>query len=94
MQILKKLLGGRPMKFVEFRFRDIVSHRCVNLYTDSLGRHWQAESPWSLFRVRQRETAFVSYPEADRMLLTNTGWRVVPEDLSSLIGYVHLERLL
>lgn len=51
MTILKKILGGRPMKCDGFAFTDIVSGHSVYAWTDTLGRRWLAEYSWSWFRV-------------------------------------------
>jgi len=48
---VKRLLGGRPMKFVTFMFTDVVSGKKVNIYRDSLERFWMAENKWGWFRV-------------------------------------------
>lgn len=45
------LTGGRPMKFMDFRFTDVVNSKPVHLYEDRNGRTWLAHGPWSWFRV-------------------------------------------
>jgi len=55
MNFLRKLLGGRPMRFFKFEFTDICTGNRVNKYVDTLGRYWLAESRWSLFRVETRK---------------------------------------
>lgn len=55
MTILKKILGGRPMKYDGFAFTDIVSGHFVYAWTDTLGRRWLAEHSWSWFRVPRQE---------------------------------------
>lgn len=52
-QLARKLLGGRPMRFVEYRFTDYVAGKTVNLYEDTLGRRWLAFGRWSLGRMRE-----------------------------------------
>lgn len=52
-KVFQILLGGRPMKRIASGFVDIVSGNSVDLYEDSFGRRWYAESPWSQFRVRK-----------------------------------------
>lgn len=52
-QLVRKLLGGRPMRFVEYCFTDCVVGKAVNLYEDTLGRRWLAFGPWSLDRMRK-----------------------------------------
>ncbi|MET3929543.1 hypothetical protein ABIE51_001430 [Lysobacter sp. OAE881] len=37
-----------------FAFRDVVSGKSVNYYTDRLGRRWMANSAWSWFRVERK----------------------------------------
>lgn len=49
--ILHRLLGGRPMRFVRFCFTDVVNGQPVNFYYDRFGRPWLAHHRWSLFRV-------------------------------------------
>lgn len=44
-KIFQILLGGRPMKRIASGFVDIVSGNSVDLYEDSFGRRWYAESP-------------------------------------------------
>jgi hypothetical protein len=51
MNLLKKLLGGRPMRREAFAFNDQCSGASVGYYIDSLGRRWMAENRWALFRV-------------------------------------------
>jgi hypothetical protein len=53
MNILRRLLGGRPMKLEGCAFIDQVSGEEVNHYTDTLGRKWLANHSWSLFRVER-----------------------------------------
>jgi hypothetical protein len=55
MTFLQRLLGGRPMKYLGCAFIDTVSGAEVNLYRDTIGRHWLAESRWALFRVRKEQ---------------------------------------
>lgn len=50
-QTLNRLTGGRPMKYINESFRDIVDGRMVNLYEDGMGRKWLAHHRWALFRV-------------------------------------------
>lgn len=45
------LTGGRPMKFVNFRFTDVVNGKPVHLYEDKFGRTYLAHGAWSWFRV-------------------------------------------
>lgn len=95
MQILKKLLGGRPMTLTGQLFVDKDSGKDVHLYHDYLGRHWLAESRWSLFRVRHRKLVRLSRNEADIRLRSNNGWQLAPEeDTNTNYGYVFLEKLL
>jgi hypothetical protein len=51
--LLNRILGGRPMKYQGCMFIDCVSGLEVNHYIDRLGRHWLANSAWSLFRVEK-----------------------------------------
>ena len=51
MSLLKKLLGGRPMRRESLAFVDKCSGASVNYYVDTLGRRWMAENRWALFRV-------------------------------------------
>ena len=53
IETIKKLLGGRPMKYEGCAFIDCVSGEEVNYYTDTLGRKWLANHAWSLFRVKK-----------------------------------------
>jgi hypothetical protein len=53
MNLIKRLLGGRPMKHEGCAFVDVVVGKEVNRYTDTLGRKWLAFNRWSLFRVAQ-----------------------------------------
>lgn len=55
MNWIRKILGGRPMRFDQSHFRDRISGDMVNFYTDTLGRRWLATSSWSLFRVRRAD---------------------------------------
>lgn len=48
---MNRLLGGRPMKLLDFAFIDKVSGRSVFYWRDRLGRIWLAEGAWSLFRA-------------------------------------------
>ena len=48
------LLGGRPMKYENYAFTDVVSGERVNRYTDKFGRKWLANNKWSWFRVKRR----------------------------------------
>lgn len=57
MNWLKKLLGGRPMRRESCLFVDQCNGGEVNLYTDTLGRKWMAQSPWALFRVAREDQA-------------------------------------
>lgn len=54
--LLCGLLGGRPMKFDGYAFRDIVDGQQVYYYRDGYGRRWMANGQWSLFRVVAKET--------------------------------------
>lgn len=47
-----KLLGGRPMSFVQMRFVDTVTGKMVNLYADVYGRLWLATDRWGWDRER------------------------------------------
>ena len=51
--LLIKITGGRPMIYLGFNFRDVVSGESVNDYQDKLGRYWLATSRWAIFRVRK-----------------------------------------
>ena len=51
MSLLKKLLGGRPMRRESLAFVDRCSGASVSYYVDTLGRRWLAENRWALFRV-------------------------------------------
>lgn len=49
--MLKKLLGGRPMRRTSFAFTDVVSGKPVYYFIDRLGRRWLAEHRWARFRI-------------------------------------------
>lgn len=49
--LLQRILGGRPMRRVEYAFTDRVTGKPVFRWKDSLGRYWLAEHAWALFRV-------------------------------------------
>jgi hypothetical protein len=51
MEIIKQILGGRPMKCNGYAFTDVVSGERVKYFTDTLGRKWLANNAWSFFRV-------------------------------------------
>lgn len=51
LNVIKKILGGRPMTRITHEFRDYVSGQDVYRWKDTLGRFWLAEGRWSLFRV-------------------------------------------
>lgn len=51
MELIKQILGGRPMKCNGGAFVDNISGEYVKYFTDTLGRKWLATSAWSLFRV-------------------------------------------
>lgn len=56
MNLLKQLLGGRPMIYQGCAFVDCISGNEVNRFTDTLGRKWLAESKWSFFRVSNEQS--------------------------------------
>lgn len=47
-----KLLGGRPMSYIQMLFRDQVTGKMVNLYVDVYGRTWMATSRWGWDREK------------------------------------------
>ena len=56
MNLIKNLLGGRPMRKQGALFVDRVSGESVNHYIDTLGRHWMAASAWAFFRVAKEKS--------------------------------------
>lgn len=54
MSILWRMTGGRPMEIVRLAGRHFFTKNKVFLYRDRLGRHWFADGPWSLSRVRAK----------------------------------------
>lgn len=53
---MKKLLAKiRPGIYIKYLFFDHIARRDVNLYKDKLGRHYMANSKFSLFRVYNEE---------------------------------------
>lgn len=60
--LIERLTGGRPMRCDGLAFVDVVSGRNVFYFTDRLGRHWLAEGPSSLFRVRAALRALSEEP--------------------------------
>jgi len=51
LKIIYYLTGGRPMKFVDDLFMDVVTGYFVDLYKDRRGRYWMAHGPWALWRL-------------------------------------------
>jgi len=51
MNLMSRILGGRPMIKLEREFWDGIEHKQVYSYMDTRGRVWLATSPWALFRV-------------------------------------------
>lgn len=50
----QRLLGGRPMDYVDYAFMDSVAHKPVFYWRDCYGRCWMAYTRWGWFRVRRR----------------------------------------
>ena len=54
---MKTIKSYFSLKFVSFKFTDIVSGKAVNLYVDGCGDRWLKESRWSFFRVKLSRTS-------------------------------------
>ena len=48
-RLISKLLGGRPMRYIQYEFTDVVDGSPVNLYEDKFGRLWHATNKWAWF---------------------------------------------
>ncbi len=52
IQLWFNITNGRPMRYLDFAFTDVVSGKMVNYYTDYKNRTFMAETKWGMFRVR------------------------------------------